>query len=279
MNGDQLPIVVALPRGDDDALLRYAAREALFRGCPVRLVHVLADDREDADHEDAESVVAGAIARTEVLAGPGVMVTGSVVPGVPVATVLDVDGGAQTVVVRHRDLLHLQRAIGEDGRADGDPVITCVPTTWSAVPEDARPVLVGVDDPSTAHELIHQALDLARTHETSLRVLHAWRFPRRFETAIDARVGEHWCEQVRTSLSEAVAPVRSGPLAQVPVELVVEHGVPAELVVAAARDAQVLVLQRNLVTAGPEHVGRTTRTALHECPCPVVLLPPSRPRP
>lgn len=275
MDRDQLPIVVAVPDGDDDALLRFAAREALICGCPVRLVHV----QRGRDRAHAEGVVAGALARTEVLAGPGVMVTGTVVTGAPVAAVLAVGDAARTVVVRHRDVLHLQRAIAEDHRPAGDPVITCVPPAWSAVPDDGRPVLTGVDEPGTAHALITHALELARLHETSLRVVHAWWFPRPYNTVIATRVGEHWCEQVRASLADAVTSCRTGALAQVPVTLVVEHGVPAHTLVTAGRHAQALVLQRNLVTTGPEHVGRTTRTALHECPCPVVLLPPSRARP
>ena len=270
MDRDQLPIVVAVPDGDDDALLRYAAREALVRGCPVRLLHVL----RGADTEHADGVVASAVARTEVLAGPGVMVTGEVVTGAPVAAVLDAGGEAQAVVVRHRDVLHLHRALSDEGRPGGDPVVICVPATWSAVPDDDRPVLVGVDDPATAHTLVTAALELASVHDTSLGIRHTWRFPRRYDTVIDARIGEQWCEQVRSSLGATVAACRSGPLAHVPVEVVVEHGAPAELLVAAGRAAQALVLQRNLATAGPEHVGRTTRTALHECPCPVVLLPP-----
>ena len=229
MDRDRLPIVVAVPDGDDDALLRFAAREALICGCPVRLLHV----QRGTDRAHADDVVASALARTEVLAGPGVMVTGTVVTGAPVAAVLEVGEGVRAVVVRRRDVLHLQRAIAEDGRPNGTPVIICVPRTWSVVPDDERPVLVGVDDPGTAHALVTHALELAHLHETSLRVVHAWWFPRPYDTVIDARIGGHWCEQARASLADAVTPCRTGPLAQVPIELVVEHGVPAHILVAA----------------------------------------------
>ena len=270
MEREQLPLVVAVPEHDDDALLRFAAREALVRGCPVRLVH----PQCGRDRARAESVVLSAIARAEVLAGPGVMVTGAVVTGPPVAAVLGDHGSCQGVVVRHRDVLRLQRVLGEDPGSAGDTAVICVPTTWSALPDDVRPVLVAVDDPGTARALITHGLELARWHGTSLRVVHARRLPRRRGTEIDARAELRWSEEMRSAVTAVVDACRSGELARVPVEVVIERGVPAEIVVPAAGDAQVVVLQRNRVTSGPEHVGRTTRAALHECPCPVVLLPP-----
>ena len=72
---DQPPIVVAVPDGDDEALLRFAAWEALIHGSSVHLMHV------DTGQElvAAERVLADAVARTEILTGPGVMVTGEVI--------------------------------------------------------------------------------------------------------------------------------------------------------------------------------------------------------
>ncbi len=263
---DQLPLVVSVPDHDDDALLRFAARQALLRGCPVRLLHAGRGER-------AAGVVASAVTRTEALAGPGVMVTGAVVSGPPVAAVLRARGECQGLVVRHRDVLRLQREIGEVAGAVADTVVTCVPTTWAAVPDDDRPVLVGVDDAATAGAAITHGLELARLHDTSLRVVHAWWLPRQHGAMVDPRIGDHWSELVRSSLAAVVDRCRSGALARVPVEIVVEHGVSADRVVAGGRAAQALVLQRNRGHEGPEHVGRTTRAALHECPCPVVLLP------
>ncbi|GAB3197207.1 universal stress protein [Nocardioides hungaricus] len=270
---DRRPIVVAVPDDDDAALLRFAAREARLHGCPVHLVHV----RQHDDGEDVDPVLADAVARTELLAGPGVPVTGAVVTGAPVAAVLDASDDALGVVVRQRDTLHLMRAIGEDGRPGGDPVVVCVPSAWSEPPEDDdRPVLVGVGDLDASGDLIVRALGIAHDHRTALRVLHAWRFPRRYDALIDARIGGRWSEDVRATLTRAVARCRAGTRGDVPVEILVEHGVPADLLVDAARRAQLVVLERNRAGAGPEHVGRTSRTALHECPCPVVLLPPGR---
>lgn len=268
-----LPLVVALPDGDDEALLRFAAWEALVHGCAVHLVHA----SPDGPSARTSTVIESAIARTEVLAGPGVMVTGTVITGPPVAAVLDDSRACLGVAVRQRDSLHLMRAIGEHCRPGTDPPVACVPSGWAPVPDDTRPVLVGVDDPVSSRGLLRHALEVAHAHETSLLVLHSWRFPRRYDVRLDERIGEVWSDQVRDALGSVLAACSAEAGSEVPIDVVVEPGVPADGLVGAATSAQCLMLERNHPGSGPEHVGRTTRAALHQCPCPIVLLPPPRP--
>lgn len=269
---DHRPLVVALPDADDEALLRFAAWEALLHGCSLQLVHASRSGDCPALHALLES----AIARTEVLTGPGVPVTATAVTGGPVAGVLAHSADARAVVVRQRDALHLMRSISEDPRPGRGPAVALVPSTWRVVPDDDRPVLVGIDDPDASRALVISALRIARDHGTSLRAFHAWCFPQRYDAVIDARIGEQWSRTEWATLSHAVTRYRAEEHSDVAVDVVVEHGVAADLLVAAAGQAQALVLQRNHPGQGPEHVGRTTRTALHACPCPVILLPSSR---
>jgi hypothetical protein len=59
----------------------------------------------------------------------------------------------------------------------------------------------------------------------------------------------------------------------VPIELIVRHGIAAELLVRAAQDAQVLMIGRNVPDQDRSvHLGRTARAALYASPCPIVLL-------
>lgn len=263
------PLVVALPDGEDEALLRFGAREALQHGCGVHLVHAHPGD----DRARAERVLASAVARTEVVAGPGVPVTGTTVVGPPVASVLRAAGDTRGVLVRQRDFLHLRHALEDDDHEGGRLPITCVPTRWSPVHDDDRPVLVGVGAPDAAEDLIGRALEVAQAHHTSLRILHAWHFPQPHDAVIEARVGPQWSDSVRTAIDRALARCRRHARAPVPADVVVRHGHPAEVLVEAARRAQVLVLERDRSRDGRVCIGRTTRAALHECPCPVLLLP------
>ncbi|GAB6987938.1 universal stress protein [Nocardioides pyridinolyticus] len=270
---DWPPLVVALPDRDDEALLRFAAREALVHGCAVRLVRVR---RDDGPRE--ERLLAAAIARTEVLAGPGVVVTGTIITGQAVASVLQACGDDDTrvVVVRRRDVLHLTRAIVEGGRAGGDPPIACVPTSWSPIPDDPRPVVVGVDDPASSSDLLGAALEIAQVHNAPLRIVHAWRLPDKYQRMVGDRIVGQWTEQLRASLDELVRRCGVAADSHVATCIVVVPGVAADVLAVEATRAQFLVIRRNHEAGGTEHVGRTTRYALHECPCPVILTPRTR---
>jgi nucleotide-binding universal stress UspA family protein len=272
---DRRAIVVAVPDGESESMLRYAAWEALTHGCELRLVHV----HRPGEREPAQRVLAEALALAELLADPGIPVTGRLVSGAPVAAVLAAATDAHLVVVRQRDALRLVRAVAEDLSLREVPPVACVPTGWTIVRDDRRPVLVGVDDPSRSRALLSRSLEIARVHEAALHVLHAWRFPRRYDTVIDARIGDQWSGHVRSLIAATLdrcRPEHGG--SPVPVEVVVQHGAAAALLVDAARNAQVLVLERNPSAAGGVHLGRTARAALHECPCPVLLLPPGHAR-
>lgn len=273
---DRRPIVVAVPDGDVDSLLRYAISEALIHGCGLRLVHV----HRAGERERAERSLAGSVALAEILAGPGIPVTGSAVTGDPVAGVLAAAADARLVIIRQRDVLHLMRAIAGTGAPDPVTAVACVPTNWTVAPDDRRPVLVGVEDPVRSRALIARGLEIAAAHRTRLRVLHAWHLSGRYDALIGDRVGDQWNRDARSAIDDALAHCRHGAdVDRVSVEVTVEHGTAAELLVDAARDAQVLVLERNAAETGVGvRLGRTARTALHGCPCPVLLLPTGRTR-
>lgn len=272
------PIVVAVPDQDVYPSLRYGSWEALIHGASLELIHVL---RPDEDPTEARAIMQEAVELAELLAGPGVPVTGKSVVGAPVAAALAAVAGARLVVVRERDTVHLLRTIAERQPDHPLPAIVCVPTDWELRPDDRRPVLVGVDDPDRCRSLVARALHIAHVHGATLRVVHAWHFPPPYDDLVERRVGEHWRREsqarIRATVSHCVG--QSG-YHEVPVDVSVQHGVPATLLVDAARDAQLLVLKTNAPRAKVgARLGRTARAALHECPCPVLLLPPGDMRP
>jgi hypothetical protein len=180
VTADQRPILVVVPDGDAEPILRYATWEALLHGCALRLVH----PHSPGDRARAERRIAEAVADAELMAGPGVPVEGCATPGTAAWSVLSAATRTRLVVVRRQDALPLLADL--EGAA---PPLAAVPASWTLVPDDQRPVLLGVADPARARALVACGLEIARVHETSLRVLYAWHAHGSYEAELldDAR--------------------------------------------------------------------------------------------
>jgi nucleotide-binding universal stress UspA family protein len=270
---DARQIVVAVPTDDDvEGILHYAATEAQVHSCGLCLVHA----HDPGDDDRAAAVLRNAVAVAKLLAGPSVRISSRRVTGPPVESVLAADPRARVLVVRRRDSLNLLRtlAVGDNPAGHRSP-IACVPPGWAPLARDPRPVLLGVEDPSYATTMLTRGLEIARTHRTSLRILHAWRLPGRIDRVVNQQIGAELSESLYAELHAGLEECRrNGDFADVPVEMEVRHGIAADIMVQAAREAQVLVLGRNRPSGdGTVHLGRTARAALHESPCPTVLLP------
>ncbi|GAA1148212.1 hypothetical protein [Nocardioides aquiterrae] len=172
---DQRAILVVVPDGDAEALLRYATWEALLHGCALHLVH----PHSPGDRARAERRVAAAVADAELMAGPGVPVEGRATPGTAASSELAAAGETRLVVVRRQDAPALLADL-----AGAAPALAAVPPGWTLVPDDRRPVLLGVSDPARARALVACGLEIARVHETSLRVLYAWHAPDSYEAEL-----------------------------------------------------------------------------------------------
>ncbi len=266
------PIVVAIPTDDDiDAVLHYAVAEAQVHGCGLRLVHAYSPVA--GDH--ADDVLRRAAAVTRLLAGPSVRISVRRVMGAPVESVLAANRDALVVVLRNRDSLHLLRTLASGATSPGTgPPVARVPSGWSPRARDPRPVLLGIEDPLDVMALLNRALEIASIHRTGLRVLHTWHFAGSSDRVIDRQVGPELSESLTAPLRRALERCQQTTgIHDVPVELEVRHGTAADELVRAASEAQVLLLGRNVASEdGSIHLGRTTRAALHESPCPVVLL-------
>lgn len=269
------PIVVAVPNDDDlESALHYAASEARIHHCGIRLVHAHAP----GDEGRAELVLGRARAVARLLAGPSVRISTRRVVGAPVHGVLRSSPDARVVVLRRRDSLNLLRILtsGPPG-ADTGAAIACVPGDWAPRVRDPRPVLVAIEDPLDS-PMIRRALEIAREHRTALRILHSWHLPGHCDEVFGAQVSPGLEQSLLVSLREGLERARlHDDFADVPVDLEIHHGIAGELVVQEGRRAQVLLLEHN--PPGPDgtvHLGRTTRSALHQSPCPVVLLTPHR---
>jgi hypothetical protein len=227
------------------------------------------------DRAWGEAVLRRAVALAEVMAGPHVPVTGRLVAGPPVEAVLAASPDARLVVVRRRDVLHLFRVLAGEGASRRAPhrhlPVACVPPTWEPTPGRRLPVTVGLEETSHGAELLAQSLEIARVHGTSLRVVHAWHFPGRYDAMIEERVGDEWGELARAEIEDLVAGARGDN--HVDVEIEVRHAWSTEALLDAASRSDVLVLGRNESADGyGVRLGKSPRAILHAAECPVLLL-------
>lgn len=274
------PIVVSVPRGDLDAALRFAAVEAAVHRCPVRLLHAYEPGPSLSGPPVTESGAAGvlrdAVRRAEQLVDPGLPVTGELVRGPAVESVLDTSGDARVVVLQRRDLLHLIRSLTRslDGiavRRSQIPLV-CVPPGWAALGSDDRPITVGVDAPEHSADLLRASVALAHEHGAPLRVLHTWSFPKPYDEAVLLRVGREWEAWAREDMERVLRPLQPGLVGDVRVDVL--HGRPLPALLAAAAQSRLVVLGRHAThRAIGSRLGPVTRAVLHDAPCPVLLLP------
>jgi hypothetical protein len=270
------PVVVAVPNDDDlESSVHYAASEARIHQCGMRLVHA----HPSGDEGHAELVLGRARAMARLLAGPSVRISTRRVVGEPVVSVLRSNPDARVVVLRRRDSLNLLRLLGsaEHGVVT-NAAIASVPRDWAPRVRDPRPVLVGIETPSEAAIMIRLALEIARAHHTALRILHIWHLAGHYDELIGPQISPELAHSLHASLRDELERVRRhDEFADVPVDVEIHHGVPAERLMQEARHAQALLLDRN--PPGPDgsvHLGRATRSALYESPSPAVLLTTGR---
>jgi hypothetical protein len=280
-------IVANLSDGDVDVVLRYGAHEAALHGCGLRLVRSYLGGRrrpgrttlDDADaRAEAAEIVRHALARAGAILDPGLDVTGVVVRGPAVESVLDTAGDAQGVVVQRRDVLQLVQALTRSTATGTIPPVhvpvVCVPPDWTRGTPGRRPITVGVESPEHSQALLHRAVTIAREHAAPLRVLHTWSLPAPYDEQVLRRVGPEWEASIRREIESALdRPESERP--STPLDVDVRHGDPLDALLSAARDSEMLILGRHdhaRVPAGC-HLGRVARGALHESCCPVALLP------
>lgn len=274
------PIVVSVPRGDLDPALRFAAAEAGLHRCPVRLVHAYEPGPSlsgpPVTESGAAQVLHDAVRRAQELVEPGLPVSGQLVRGPSVESVLDSSADARLVILQRRDLLHLIRSLNRS--LDGAAVrrsqipLVCVPPDWTATARDGRPVTVGVDAPEHSGDLVRAGAALAHERGAPLRLLHTWSFPQPYDEAVLRRVGREWEASVRADIERVLRPLRSALAVEVEIEVL--HGRPRPALLAATTQSRLVVLGRHASRrAIGSRLGPVTRAVLHVAPCPVVLLP------
>jgi nucleotide-binding universal stress UspA family protein len=160
---------------------------------------------------------------------------------------------------------------GVAGRTRAPSIV--VPAEWSPRDEPGGRVVVGVKDAEHADALLAAAFAHAARCGAEIQVIHAWRLPDAYADRVELRThADAWVAEGQRAVSAALAGWTSA-YPDVPVKIDVVHGDPADALVKASADADLLlVLRRSPRFLGP-HLGHVARGVLRAAECPVGIVP------
>ncbi|GGV32162.1 universal stress protein [Streptomyces spectabilis] len=278
------------------AAAQWAAREALRRSVPLRLVHawrwhphpassVPADSTERAVAEQVLSEAVGSVRA----AHSGLRIDERLVPGAPVTALVSAAETSELLAVGSRGLGRVagfvvgdvsQRVVarspcpvvlvrkGETSADEHLPALHGI--SPDEVPETPyRDVVLGLDTEHPCDQLIEFAFVSAREYGASLQVVHAFRpAPPRTAEGQPFPGPELLAAQERAVIA-ALRPWCAKYPEVFVVECVSEERAAGALV-HAARAASLVVVGRK---ASSSHLGAVTHALLHHAACPVAVVP------
>ncbi|MFJ2564381.1 universal stress protein [Streptomyces sp. NPDC088770] len=295
------PVVVGVDGSAESlAAVEWAAREAVRRDRPLRLVHARNWTRGQAESETAHAAQRHRARRTlrqaeEYLRGsvPDVELTDEQVDGPATAALLKATERAELLVVGSRGLsgftgvlvgsvaqgvvataprpVVLVRA-GEEAEDEHYPAGDGRPSTSTGF----RDVVLGIDLADACDEVIEFAFEAARLRHARLRVVYAWQPP----SAISLGPGDiglindpEQAEEWRGFLSAVLKAWREKyPNTEV-LETVVEGGASTVLVRAASAASLLVVGRRLSGRPAVPRIGPVTHAAVHHVRCPLAVVP------
>jgi nucleotide-binding universal stress UspA family protein len=238
-------------------------------------VHVLGDRPRSEAHQLLETVAAEA----DELSGGAVPVHTLLRTGPVVTELTELSRDALLVVLQRRQLSRLQRLVTKSvsahvGGRSHAPTVS-VPDGWEPRLSGPRQVTVGVDgvDSEEGRRLLEHAFARAAETGAELTIVHAWQLPSGYDDAVVAQPEvEEWRERYLRLLHSQVGPLRALHPA-VPVSVEIRHLHPAEALVQAAKDSDLVVLGRGrLEHPLVEHLGSVARAVMRDADCPTEVL-------
>lgn len=137
-------------------------------------------------------------------------------------------------------------------------------------------IVCGVDGSAAGQRALEWAVDEAVRRGCRLRVVTAWSWDGLESIGALSSPAEA-VARARGVLDAAVDRALSGVGSPPPVERVARRGVPSQELSAASADADMLVLGSHGHGAVHDQlVGSTSQRAIHQAPCPVVVVPDPR---
>ncbi|MER7481423.1 universal stress protein [Streptomyces sp. NPDC126510] len=276
------------------AALAWAAREAVRRDRPLRVVHAwrvqtpelvetaVATDA-DSQAEWVHSAVTEAVG-TVTEQHPELAVTTDVIEGPVAGTLVAAAADAEMLVLGSRGhgriVGFLLGSIGRQVIAEATRPVVLVRSGDRPSSEAAgREIVVGQQgDPEDSADALRFAFETAAARGATVRVVRAWNLPPVFAYSpgslklLDEAGGLEPYE--RKSLAAALRPFRDR-FPDVPVEEHVEMGSAGQVLLSVAGTAQLMVVGRRAHrTAVGARIGSVAHGMLHHADCPVAVVPP-----
>jgi len=295
-----LPVITGVDGSAESlAAAEWAAREAVRRERPLRLVHAWNwHPRQDGEPANAAQrhLARRALRQAEDRIRrtcPDVVLGDEQVEGPATAALLRAAEGADVLVLGSRGLsgftgfLIGSVAMGVVGRATRPVVLVregeeaadehlATADGTASTRTGYRDVVLGLDLGDPCDEVIEFAFEAARTRGARLRVLHAWQPPAPFALGpgeIGLVEGPRRAEEWHGFMT-AVLQVWREKYPGVEVVETVVQGRPQSPLIRAASGASLLVVGRRMaVRPALAHTGPVTHAVIHHAGCPVAVVP------
>ncbi|MFD5847302.1 universal stress protein [Streptomyces chartreusis] len=277
--------------GSEESLagLAWAAREAVRRGLPLRLVHAWRFQPHDAidagEDTQAQWVRDGLaeVARGVAERHPGLEVTTDVVEGPPAETLIAAASESEMLVLGSRGhgrvVGFLLGSVGQQVISGATRPVVLVRAGDEPSGEAAgREIVVGQQgDPQDSAAALGFAFETAAARGATVRAVRAWTLPPLFAYSpaslkmLDEAGGLEPHE--KEALGEALRPWREH-YPEVPVVEHVEMGSGGQVLLSVSGRAQLMVVGRRVHrTAVGARIGSVAHGMLHLADCPVAVVP------
>ncbi|CUR57263.1 putative UspA domain protein [metagenome] len=292
LNTEPRNVMVCVTPGEDcDAALEYAVAQARLRECRIHLVTAIPAFFSGATGADYVHLTEGQLRRygpdlfvdcedkIRKLSDGTVDVSTRILHQLPVQGLVAESENAALVVLQHHRMHqrhHLPARSTTNGvAARAHAPVVAVPDDWHEADQHANLVAVAVEDAVSSAQVVRAAFEEARRLGAELHLVRAWFFSEAFDR--DVFVGEAGVAQsaaVREELVRDFTPI-AGDYPDVTWSPVVEHGRPADVLVAQSELARLLVVGRHDPVAPlGSHLGPVTRPVLTHAACPVLVIDP-----
>ncbi len=261
----------------------WAARDAARRGTSLTIVHCYYWPSSGLGAMDAIGFLMDGLAKdsTDILSAAEASVT-SAMPdlkvtveshlGAPVATLVDMSGRFDVVVVGSRGLG------GFKGMLLGSVSTGVVANALSSVVvvrgefdenDTVAPVVVGVDASPSGQAALAEAFAAAERCRCALVAVHAWQAP---SARVTPEQAEEWQKSAAAELESHIAPLAERH-PTVTVETVTYQDRPTAALLARAQTARLVVVgTRGRSEFTGMLLGSTSRALVQHAPCPVMVV-------
>ena len=284
--------IVAATDGSEHSLraVDWAAREAVLRGSPLRIVSAAAllprmVDRQDttdvatvADilRQNRDHALAAAAARAAE-AAPGLLIDADDLPGPPARAITDSGSGALMLVVGSRGMGGFTAMVlGSVSRYAASHATCPVVVVRDESPSERRLVGVGLGDLDDCDATLAFAFEEAALRKAALMVVHAWHAPQTDVSGAGesfTALGAHHTEaRAGRRLEELLGSWRQ-KYPDVRVHTDVVHGHPARALVGLSAKADLVVIGRHARHLALPDFGAVRHAVLNHAHGPVVTVP------